>query len=182
MLIVLSPVMLIVAGLVYINMQMPILFRQERPGKDKKLFTIYKFRTMKNASDRQADNDEQRLTRLGKTLRSMSLDELPQLINVLKGDMSFIGPRPLLVEYLELYNDEQAKRHEVRPGISGWAQVNGRNNISWEQKFKYDVWYTENISFILDLKIILLTIRKILSRKDISAPEHATSEKFNGHN
>lgn len=160
----------------------PILFRQVRPGNNEKLFVIYKFRTMKDDLMDENSSDEIRLTALGKVLRSLSLDELPQLFNVLKGEMSFIGPRPLLVEYLSIYNEEQKQRHDIKPGISGWAQVNGRNTISWKEKFEYDVWYTKHISFLLDMKIIVMTIQKVFMRKDISADQHVTSEKFNGHN
>ena len=160
----------------------PILFTQDRPGKDGKIFKIYKFRTMTNETDENGEllPDEQRLKGIGKTIRKLSLDELPQLINVIRGDMSFIGPRPLLVEYLPLYNKEQARRHEVTPGITGWAQVNGRNAISWEDKFKYDVWYVDNCSFLVDMKIIWLTILKVLKQEGISSEQHATMEKFKG--
>ncbi len=182
LLIILSPIMLIVALLIYIKMGRPILFTQKRPGRDGKIFTIYKFRTMTNEKDKFGNllPDEKRLKGVGKTIRSLSLDELPQLFNVLKGDMSFIGPRPLLVEYLPLYNEEQARRHEVTPGITGWAQVNGRNAISWEDKFRYDVWYVDNCSFLVDMKIIWLTILKVLKKEGISSSSHATMEKFKG--
>jgi len=162
----------------------PVLFKQERPGKDEKIFTIYKFRTMNNNVNTQGEllEDEMRLSSVGKIIRSLSLDELPQLFNILKGEMSFIGPRPLLIEYLSLYSNEQKYRHSVKPGISGWAQVNGRNTISWKEKLAYDIWYTKNISFLLDVKILVKTIQKVLMRQDISAQEHVTSEKFNGHN
>jgi len=173
-----SPVLLGVAILIYIKMGRPLFFRQERPSKNEKIFTIYKFRTMHMG----IGDDKARLTPLGKTLRSLSLDELPQLFNILKGEMSFIGPRPLLIEYLPLYTPEQKLRHGVKPGITGWAQVNGRNAISWKKKFEYDVWYTKNISFMLDVKIVLLTIKKVFTRQDISSNTHVTSEKFNGHN
>lgn len=182
LLIIFGPVVLLVSILIYLNMGSPILFRQVRPGKDEKLFVIYKFRTMRESTENGNTDDEKRLTALGRILRNLSLDELPQLFNILRSEMSFIGPRPLLPEYLELYDDEQRKRHDVKPGISGWAQVNGRNSISWEEKFKYDIWYTKNISFLLDAKIIFMTIKNVLMRKDISAYEHVTSEKFNGHN
>lgn len=182
LLVLFSPVFVLVSLLVYLNMGSPILFRQQRPGKDKKVFCIYKFRTMIDNSDKNTLSDEHRLTALGRVLRSLSLDELPQLINVLKGEMSFIGPRPLLIEYLPLYNEEQKRRHDVKPGITGWAQVNGRNAISWKKKFEYDLFYVQNLSFLLDMKILWLTIKKVLMRKDISADKHATSEKFNGHN
>ena len=182
LLIILSPIMLIVALLIYIKMGRPILFTQKRPGRDGKIFTIYKFRTMTNEKDKFGNllPDEKRLKGVGKAIRSLSLDELPQLFNVLKGDMSFIGPRPLLVEYLPLYNEEQARRHEVTPGITGWAQVNGRNAISWEDKFRYDVWYVDNCSFLVDMKIIWLTILKVLKKEGISSSSHATMEKFKG--
>jgi len=184
LLLILSPVFIIVSVLIYIKMRGPIFFRQERPGKDEKIFSIYKFRTMGNEKDANGEllSDEERLSGLGKSIRSLSLDELPQLFNVLKGEMSFIGPRPLLIEYLPLYNEEQKRRHDIKPGISGWAQVNGRNAISWKEKFEYDVWYTKHSSFLLDMKIIIMTIQKVFMRKDISAEQHVTSEKFNGHN
>ena len=162
----------------------PLFFKQVRPGKDEKEFVIYKFRTMTQERDEKGKllSDEKRLHGFGKRIRELSLDELPQLFNVLKGEMSFIGPRPLLTEYLRLYTKEQKKRHQVKPGISGWAQVNGRNSISWKEKLEYDVWYTKHISFLLDMKILLKTVQKVFLRKDISAQKHATSEKFNGHN
>jgi lipopolysaccharide/colanic/teichoic acid biosynthesis glycosyltransferase len=161
----------------------PILFRQKRPGLNEEIFGIYKFRTMTNDTDEDGNllPDEQRLLGLGKTIRSLSLDELPQIFNVLKGDMSFVGPRPLLVQYLPLYNDRQKKRHDVKPGITGWAQVNGRNAISWEQKFEYDVWYVENQSFWLDIKILWLTFLKVVKRSDISQDGQATMEFFEGN-
>ncbi len=159
-------------------------FVQERPGKDGKIFKIIKFKTM--TDDRDANGellpDEQRLTRVGRFVRSTSIDELPQLVNVLKGEMSLIGPRPLLVQYLPLYNKEQARRHEVRPGISGWAQCHGRNTITWKQKFEFDVWYVDHMSLWMDIKVILVTIRNVLLRKDINQKGSATMEVFNGHN
>ena len=160
----------------------PILFRQKRPGKDEKIFGIYKFRTMTNEKDADGNllPDEQRLVGIGKFIRSTSLDELPQLFNVLKGEMSFVGPRPLLIEYLDLYNETQKRRHDVKPGITGWAQVNGRNAISWEQKFEYDVWYVDNQSFWLDMKILWMTFLKVVKRSDISSSSSATMEKFEG--
>ncbi|MGB9792451.1 MAG: sugar transferase [Thermacetogeniaceae bacterium] len=160
----------------------PVLFRQVRPGLHGKPFVIYKFRTMRKAYDEEWRPlpDEQRLTRLGKWLRSTSLDELPELLNVLKGEMSLVGPRPLLMEYLDRYTPEQARRHEVKPGITGWAQVNGRNAISWEEKFRLDVWYVDNWSLWLDLKIILITLWKVLKREGISASGHATMPVFRG--
>ncbi len=179
-----SPVMLCVAVSIYIWDGRPILFVQERPGYKEKIFKIYKFRTMTNERDENGNllPDEKRLKGVGKIIRSLSLDELPQLFNVLKGDMSFVGPRPLLVEYLPLYNERQRKRHDVKPGITGLAQVMGRNALSWKEKFEYDVYYVENLSFWLDLKIILLTIWKVLKREGISQKGRATMEKFNGRN
>ena len=179
-----SPVMIIVAILIYLWDGRPILFIQERPGFKEKIFKIYKFRTMTNETDENGNllPDEQRLKGIGKIIRSLSLDELPQLFNVLKGDMSFVGPRPLLVEYLPLYNERQKKRHDVKPGITGLAQVMGRNAISWKEKFEYDIYYVEHLSFWLDLKIILLTIWKVLKREGISQQGRATMEKFNGNN
>lgn len=159
----------------------PVLFKQERPGKDEKIFTIYKFRTMKVAThDAKGKrlSDMERMTKTGKILRKISLDEFPQFINVLKGDMSFIGPRPLLVQYLKHYNEEQRRRHNVRPGISGWAQVNGRNAISWEEKFKLDVWYADNISFKTDFKVLVKTIKNVLGSKDINNSEGDTMPFF----
>lgn len=159
-------------------------FFQERPGKDGKIFKMIKFKTMTDERDVKGEllPDEVRLTRVGKFVRSTSIDELPQLINVLKGDMALIGPRPLLVQYLSLYSPEQARRHEVRPGISGWAQCHGRNAISWTEKFKLDVWYVDNVSLITDLKVILITIKNVLMRKDINSATAATMEAFNGSN
>ena len=160
----------------------PILFRQQRPGLNGKIFGIYKFRTMINEKDENGEllADEKRLLGLGKTIRSLSLDELPQIFNVLKGEMSFVGPRPLLIEYLDYYNNTQKRRHDVKPGITGWAQVNGRNAISWEQKFEYDVWYVDNQSFWLDIKILWLTFLKVVNRSDVSSDSSATMEKFQG--
>ena len=159
-------------------------FLQERPGKDAKIFKVIKFKTMND--ERDADGnllpDAQRLTKVGRFVRSTSIDELPQLINVLKGDMALIGPRPLLVQYLPLYSAEQARRHEVRPGISGWAQCHGRNAISWTEKFRLDVWYVDHVSLITDIKVIWITIMKVLKRADINEAGHATMEYFNGHN
>ena len=183
-LIILSPVFLIVALLVRINLGSPILFTQERVGLNNKVFKMYKFRTMKDGKDKNGNllPDSERLTRFGKLLRSTSLDELPEFINILKGDMSLIGPRPLLVEYLPLYSDEQIKRHNVLPGLTGWAQINGRNAISWSEKFKLDVWYVENWSLILDIKIFFLTIYKVFKRDGISQEGEVTMTKFNGLN
>lgn len=181
-LLILSPVILIMALLVRIKLGTPVLFKQARPGLNAKTFSILKFRSMKDAVDNKGNilPDSERLTPFGKKLRATSLDELPGLFNVLKGDMSLVGPRPLLVQYLPLYNAEQARRHNVRPGITGWAQVNGRNAISWDQKFKLDIWYVDNRSFLLDLKILLLTVKKVLVREGISADGHVTIEPFKG--
>lgn len=177
-----SPVLILLYLLIRKDMGSPVLFRQTRPGKDGRLFNMVKFRSMKDAvgPDGLALPDAERLTPLGRKIRSTSLDELPGLWNVLKGDMSLVGPRPLLVEYLPLYSPEQARRHEVRPGITGWAQVNGRNAISWEDKFALDVWYVDNRTIWLDLKIIALTIKKVLVRDGISADGEVTISKFKG--
>lgn len=182
LIIFLSPICLVVSLLIYLKMGIPILFRQLRPGYQGKIFGIYKFRTMTNEKDENGKllPDEKRLIGIGKFIRSTSLDELPQLLNVLKGEMSFVGPRPLLVEYLSLYNEEQKKRHNVKPGITGWAQVNGRNAISWEQKFEYDVWYVENQSFWLDMKILWMTFLKVINRSGVSSSTSVTMEKFRG--
>ena len=184
LIIIFSPIMIITAILIYLKMGRPIIFTQDRPGYKGKIFKIYKFRTMTDEKDENGNllPDEKRLKGVGKVIRSLSLDELPQLFNVLKGDMSFVGPRPLLVEYLELYNEEQKKRHDVLPGITGWAQVNGRNAISWEQKFKYDVEYVKKQSFLFDLKILFLTALKVIKKEGISQQGNATMEKFNGKN
>lgn len=179
-----SPFFLIVSiCLLIANEKAGVFFVQQRPGKKGKLFWLIKFKTMNEKCDLQGKllPDAERLTVVGRFVRSTSLDEIPQLINVLKGDMSLIGPRPLLVKYLPLYNNEQARRHEVRPGITGWAQVNGRNAISWEEKFKLDVWYVDNVSFALDMKILWMTIRNVIQRKDISAANHATMVAFKGN-
>lgn len=159
-------------------------FIQDRPGKDGKIFKLVKFKTMTDERDSNGNllPDEQRLTKIGQFIRSTSLDELPQLWNIIKGDMSFIGPRPLLKEYLPLYNQHQARRHNVKPGMTGWAQINGRNQISWQQKFDYDVWYVDNISFLLDLKIVFLTIKKVIIRENINASDAATMQPFKGNN
>lgn len=182
-LILLSPILLIVAILVRIKLGSPVLFAQKRPGKDEKIFKMYKFRTMTNEKDKEGNllPDEVRLTKFGKFLRSTSLDELPELINILKGDMSIVGPRPLLVQYLPLYNQEQKKRHLVRPGLTGLAQVNGRNAISWEEKFKYDVDYVEDVSFFSDLTIVLQTVKKVFVREGISSETSQTMEAFMGN-
>ena len=182
LIILFSPIYIIVSLLIFFKMGSPILFRQKRPGYKEKIFGIYKFRTMTN--ERYADGnllpDDKRLIGIGRFIRSTSLDELPQLFNVLKGEMSFVGPRPLLKEYLPLYNEKQKRRHDVKPGITGWAQVNGRNAISWEQKFDYDVWYVDNQSFLLDIKILWLTFLKVVKRSDISSSTSSTMEKFTG--
>lgn len=182
LIILLFPLMMLVAILVRIKLGGKVIFCQQRPGKDEKVFTIYKFRTMTDEKDRNGNlmADEKRLTRFGKLLRATSLDELPQLFNVLKGDMSFVGPRALLVEYLPRYSEEQCKRHNVKPGITGWAQINGRNAISWEKKFKYDVWYVENQSLFLDLKILFLTFVKVFKQSGISSTDHVTMTRFEG--
>ena len=182
-LIVLFPLLIIIAILVKINLGSPVIFKQQRPGLNEKIFTLYKFRTMADIRDKNGKllPDNQRLTRFGKFLRSTSLDELPELYNILKGDMSFVGPRPLLVEYLPLYNQLQRRRHEVKPGLTGLAQVNGRNAISWDQKFELDVEYVDNVSFIGDLKIIILTFKKVLTREGISSENSVTMEPFTGN-
>lgn len=181
-LIVFAPVLLVLVYLVRKHLGAPVFFTQDRPGLNGKVFKMVKFRTMNSACDTSGKllPDEQRLTRLGRFLRATSLDELPELWNVLKGEMSLVGPRPLLVEYLPLYSAEQGRRHDVRPGITGWAQVNGRNAISWEQKFKLDVWYVENRSFWLDIRILFLTVKKVLIRDGISQQGEATMSRFTG--
>lgn len=182
-LIILSPLYLIVAYRVKRNLGSPILFQQVRPGLNGKPFKMFKFRTMKDAVDKDGNilPDSERLTDFGKKLRASSLDELPELWNVLKGDMSLVGPRPLLMEYLPLYNEEQAKRHNVKPGITGYAQVNGRNAISWEQKFELDIWYVKNQSFFLDMQILFRTLKKVLLKEDIHANNDVTMPKFLGN-
>ena len=184
-LIIISPILLVVTiWLHFANKGAGAFFFQERPGKNAKIFKVIKFKTM--TDERDADGnllpDEIRLTKVGKFVRSTSIDELPQLINVLKGDMALIGPRPLLVQYLPFYSPEQARRHEVRPGISGWAQCHGRNAISWTEKFKLDVWYVDHVSLLTDLKVIFITIKNVLMRKDINSATAATMEAFNGNN
>lgn len=183
-LIILLPVLLICAILIRINLGSPIFFRQKRIGKGNKEFEMIKFRTMKDAFDKNGNvlPDDQRMTKLGKILRSLSLDELPELINILKGDMSLIGPRPLLVQYLPLYNERQVKRHDVIPGLTGWAQINGRNSLTWNEKFELDVWYVENWSLRLDIKIFFMTFYKVFKREGISQEGQATMEFFNGNN
>ena len=188
-LLLLSPVLLIVAILVRVRLGSPVIFRQERPGRidpktgQEKIFKLYKFRTMTNQVDKEGNllPDEIRLTKFGKLLRSTSLDELPELINIFKGDMSIVGPRPLLVQYLPLYSQQQRCRHCVKPGLTGYAQTHGRNSITWEEKFEYDVWYVEHISFLLDLKIILKTIAIVLKRDGISSGTSSTMERFTGN-
>jgi len=181
-LIILSPVMLVVAVVVYVSMGSPVLFRQERAGLNGRPFMLYKFRTMLDLRDEQGNllPDEKRLTRVGRFLRNWSLDELPQFWNVLKGDMSLVGPRPLPTSYLPRYNEFQMRRHEVKPGITGWTQVKGRNSLSWEEKFKLDVWYVDHWSILLDLYIIVLTIWKVLKHEGISADGHVTMPEFKG--
>jgi len=181
-LVLLSPIILLITLLIRCRLGSPVLFRQTRPGLNGKPFEMIKFRTMRDAFDENGKPlpDSERITPFGRFLRSTSLDELPELWNVLKGDMSLVGPRPLLMEYLPLYSKEQYRRHEVRPGVTGWAQVNGRNALSWDEKFKLDVWYVENHSFWLDIKILLLTVKKVLVRDGISAEGQATMERFRG--
>lgn len=181
-LIVLSPVLLVTAVLVRSKLGSPVIFCQPRPGKDGKIFNLYKFRSMTDQRDENGGllPDEVRLTKFGRLLRATSLDELPELWNILRGDMSIVGPRPLLVRYLPLYNEEQKHRHDVRPGLTGWAQVNGRNAISWEEKFRLDVWYVEHLSFTLDVKTVFLTVKKVFCREGISSETAATMEEFKG--
>ena len=184
-LICISPILLVVTvWLHFANKGAGAFFTQERPGKDGKIFRVIKFKTMTDERDTEGKllPDEQRLTKVGKFVRSTSIDELPQLINVLKGDMALIGPRPLRTYYLPLYSEEQRHRHDVRPGITGWAQVNGRNNISWTRKFELDVWYVRNLSFFLDVRILFMTVKKVFVREGISKDGMATTEAFNGHN
>lgn len=183
-LIFLLPLMSLIYLSVRINLGSPAFFLQERVGKDNKIFKMIKFRTMKNSTDKNGNllSDNERVTKFGSFLRSFSLDELPELINILKGDMSLVGPRALLVQYLGLYNDEQIRRHEVLPGLTGWAQINGRNSITWSEKFKLDVWYVDNWSLWLDIKIFFLTFWKVLKREGINQSESVTMEYFNGRN
>lgn len=180
--IILSPLLAVTAVLVKTKLGSPVLFKQERPGKDEKIFTLMKFRTMTDERDENGEllPDEVRLTKFGKFLRSTSIDELPELFNILKGDMSVIGPRPLLVEYIPRYNEHQHRRHEVRPGLSGWAQVNGRNTVSWEDKFDMDVHYVDNYSFTMDVKILFMTVLNVLKKEGISSETSATMEVFMG--
>lgn len=182
-LIILSPIMLVVAILVRTKLGSPVIFKQERPGKDEKIFKLYKFRTMTDEKDENGNllSDEKRLTKFGKLLRSTSFDELPELINIIKGDMSIVGPRPLLVEYLPLYNEEQKHRHDVRPGLTGYAQVNGRNLVDWESRFKLDVEYVNNISFKMDIKVLIDTVKVVFKREGISDSTSVTMEKFEGN-
>ena len=181
-LLLLSPVMLVVAVLVRCHLGAPVIFCQERPGKDEEIFKLYKFRSMTDACDAYGEllPDELRLTRFGRFLRSTSLDELPELWNIFKGDMSIVGPRPLLVKYLPLYNEEQRHRHDVTPGLTGWAQVHGRNLCSWEEKFDYDIWYVDHVSFALDVRIVMMTVRSVLKREGISGENNATMAEFEG--
>lgn len=179
-LVLLAPVMLVIAVAVRFSLGSPVIFSQQRPGLHGKIFRMYKFRTMTTAKDDAGNplSDEQRLTRLGRILRSTSLDELPELFNVVQGSMSLVGPRPLLMEYLPMYSDEEARRHDVKPGITGWAQVNGRNSLSWEEKFALDVWYVDHQSLWLDVRILFLTVWTVLKRDGVSASSHATMPKF----
>lgn len=184
LLVLLSPLLLLIALAVRWRLGSPVLFAQTRVGRDERLFTLYKFRSMRDTRDAQGNltHPEERVTRLGRLLRRSSLDELPELYNILRGDMSLIGPRPLLKEYIPLYSPEQRRRHSVRPGLTGWAQVNGRNSIAWRDKFSLDLWYIDHMSFRLDCRIVLLTIKKVLAGDDISQKGKATVERFNGSN
>lgn len=181
--ILISPLLLLVSILVRIFHGSPVIFHQERPGYKNKLFTVYKFRTMTNKRDQKGNllPDVERMTTLGKVLRAFSIDELPELVNILRGEMSLVGPRPLLVQYLERYSDEQIRRHDVLPGITGWAQINGRNTIEWQDKFRYDVWYVDNWSLWLDIKILALTLWKVIRREGISPEGHTTAPEFMGN-
>lgn len=184
LIVVLAPLLLVIGVLVLLCLGSPVIFKQKRPGFNGKLFYMYKFRTMTDKRDESGNllPDEDRMTKLGRFLRNTSIDELPELFNVLLGDMSFVGPRPLLEQYLPLYTPEQMRRHEVKPGITGWAQINGRNAISWEEKFKLDVWYVDNRNLWLDIKILFMTLVKVLKRQDVSQKGHATVEPFRGTN
>lgn len=177
------PLIALLAVLIRYKLGSPVMFRQTRPGLGQRPFMMVKFRTMLNVSDSSGESlpDEERITALGRFLRATSLDELPELWNVLRGDMSLVGPRPLLMEYLPLYSKAQQRRHEVRPGVTGWAQVNGRNNLSWPERFKMDIWYVDNQSFWLDMKILFMTVKKVFLREDINQSGHATAEKFKGN-
>ena len=181
-LVILSPIILVIAILVRIKLGSPVIFKQKRPGLNEKIFTLYKFRTMTDAKDENGNllPDNIRLTKFGKILRSTSLDELPELFNILKGDMSIVGPRPLLVKYLPLYNKSQKHRHDVRPGFTGWAQCNGRNALSWEEKFDLDIYYVNHVSFLIDVKILFKTIKIVLLREGISSDTSVTMEEFRG--
>ncbi|MEZ4529101.1 MAG: sugar transferase [Desulfobacterales bacterium] len=178
----LSPLMLLTALLIRVKIGTPVFFRQIRPGLHGKPFILYKFRTMTDKRDEKGNllPDKDRLTRLGQFLRSSSLDELPELYHIIRGDMSIVGPRPLLMQYLERYTSEQARRHEVKPGLTGWAQIHGRNAVTWEEKFKQDVWYVDNQSILLDIRIVLMTFAKVIRQEDISQPGQATAEEFTG--
>ena len=182
-LLILSPLMIIISVIIAVRQGFPVLFRQKRPGYQSDIFTILKFRTMEKGTDKKGNPlpDEQRLTKFGRLLRSTSLDELPELINILKGEMSLVGPRPLLISYLPLYNKRQSRRHEVLPGLTGWAQIHGRNALSWQEKFELDVWYVDHWSIWLDIKIIFLTMVKVIKREGISQPGQATAELFKGN-
>lgn len=182
LLVALSPAMILTACLIRWKIGSPVLFRQTRPGLNGEPFTLYKFRTMTDERDAAGNllSDEKRLTKTGRLIRKTSLDELPRLINVIKGDLSLVGPRPLLMEYIPLYTKRQWRRHEVKPGITGWAQINGRNKVTWEEKFELDVWYVDHRSFLLDLKILLLTVVKVLKSEGVSQDRHVTAEKFTG--
>lgn len=184
LILVFAPLYIIISLAILIFMGRPILFTQKRPGYKENIFTIYKFRTMLILRDKNGEllSDEHRLKGFGKFLRQTSLDELPQLVNVLKGDMSFVGPRPLLIEYIPLYNENQKRRHDVKPGITGWAQINGRNAIDWEKKFDYDIWYVDHQSFLLDLSILWKTFLKVIQKSDVSSKTSVTMEKFNPQN
>lgn len=177
-----SPILLVTAGIIRVKLGSPVIFHQERPGKDEKIFRLYKFRSMTDERDENGNllPDEMRLTHFGRILRSTSLDELPELWNILRGDMSIVGPRPLLVKYLPLYNEEQKHRHDVRPGLTGWAQVHGRNLLGWEDKFRYDVWYTQNVRFSTDMRVVLMTVKCIFAREGISSDSSTTMEEFSG--
>lgn len=183
-LILLLPMLLIIMILIYFKLGSPIFFVQERVGKDNKIFKMIKFRSMKNITDKNGKllSDSERLTKFGKSLRSLSIDELPELINILKGDMSLIGPRPLLVEYLEIYNEDQIKRHDMKPGLTGWAQISGRNSINWREKFILDVWYVKNWTLRLDIKIFFMTIKTVIKKEGINYDDSVTMEYFNGSN